>query len=122
MIIRELEVKNIKRPQGRDRWSKHSIQTILRNEKYIGNVKLGKTYTGVFPNNKQRINRGEQEQYLMEDAHKPIIKLEKFEHVQEYLKLRSNVEIVDGIVKRKDTHYSTKKEKRLIISKTQLRM
>ncbi|MEF9922932.1 MAG: recombinase family protein [Anaerovoracaceae bacterium] len=122
MIIRELEVKNIKRPQGRDRWSKHSIQTILRNEKYIGNVELGKTYTGVFPNNKQRINRGEQEQYLMEDAHKPIIKLEKFEQVQEYLKLRSNVEIVDGIVKRKDTHYSTKKEKRLIISKTQLRM
>lgn len=81
---------------------------MLTNEKYIGNVMLGKTYTGEFPNNKQKVNRGVQEQYLMENAHAPIISIEVFEKVQEEIKRRSNIEIVGGKDKRKSTHYSAK--------------
>lgn len=110
LIINELESLNIKTSRGKDKWSKRAIQTILTNEKYMGNVILGKTYTGVFPNNKQQINRGVQEKYLMEDAHEPIVELEKFEQVQEEMKRRSNIEIVDGKVKRKETHYSAKQD------------
>ncbi|MPN22498.1 hypothetical protein SDC9_169881 [bioreactor metagenome] len=94
---------------GKDKWSKRAIKTILTNEKYIGNVILGKTYTGVFPNNKQQSNNGAQEKYLLEDAHEPIVEREKFEQVQEEIKRRSNVEIVYGKIKRKKTHYSSKK-------------
>ncbi|WP_052953951.1 recombinase family protein [Clostridium sp. C8] len=109
LIIRDLERLNIKSPMGKDKWSKRAIKTILTNEKYIGNVILGKTYTGVFPNNKQQSNNGAQEKYLLEDAHEPIVEREKFEQVQEEIKRRSNVEIVYGKIKRKKTHYSSKK-------------
>ncbi|WP_279230467.1 recombinase family protein [Clostridium thermarum] len=78
----------------------------------MGNVILGKTYTGVFPNNKQQINHGEQEKYLLEDAHESIIELEKFQQVQEEMRRRSNVEVVEGKIKRKETRYSIKKEKK----------
>lgn len=111
LIVRELEKRGVKSPQGKAVWSKKSIQTLLENEKYIGQVLLGKTYTGDFPNNKQFLNDGEHEQFLMKDAHEPIIGLEKFEQVQEEMKQRSNIEIVNGAAKRKGTHYSTKREK-----------
>ena len=111
LIIRELEKRNIKSPQGKDRWSKRAIQTLLTNEKYIGNVLLGKTYSGDFPNNKQLKNCGEQEQFLMRNAHEPIIEEEKFEQVQAEISRRSSIEIIDGEAKRKGTHYSAKREK-----------
>ncbi|MCB2354417.1 recombinase family protein [Clostridium estertheticum] len=69
MIIKELSCTDIKSPQGKDKWSKRTIQTMLTNEKYIGNVLLGKTFTGQFPNNQQKANRGAQGQYLMKDVH-----------------------------------------------------
>jgi len=113
LIIKELECKNIKSSKGKDKWSKRAIQTILTNEKYIGNVILGKTYTGAFPNNKQQINHGDQEKYLLENAHEPIIELEKFEKVQEEMRRRSNVEVIEGKIKRKGIRYSTKKEDKI---------
>lgn len=88
--------------------SKDSIQRILVNEKYMGNVILGKTYTIGFPNNKQKINRGQYGLFLMEEAHNPIISKETFEQVQEEIKRRSNTEVVNGETKRKGTHYSSK--------------
>lgn len=111
LIIRELEKRNIKSPQRKDTWSKHSIQTILTNEKYIGHVLIGKTFTGDFPNNKQLKNDGQQDQFIMKDAHEPIIESKIFEKVQAEMKRRSNVEIVFGKAKRKGTHYSSKREK-----------
>lgn len=110
-IIRELESQGIKSPQGKDTWSKRSIQTILTNEKYAGHVLVGKTYSGDFPNNKQRQNRGEQEQFLMKNAHEPIIKEEVYDRVQAEMQRRSNTEVINGKTKRKDTHYSSKQEK-----------
>ena len=111
LIIRELEKRNMKSPQGKDTWSKHAIQRILTNEKYIGHVLLGKTCTGDFPNNRQQKNDGSQDQFLMKNAHEPIIEEEKFERVQAEMKRRSNTEFVFGMAKRKRTHYSSKREK-----------
>lgn len=111
MIINELENSNIKSPKGKDKWSKRTIQKILTNEKYIGNVILGKTYTDTYPSNKQRINNGAQDKYLMENNHEPIISIDIFEQVQEEIKRRSNIEIVEGETKRKSTHYSVKSMK-----------
>ncbi|MEW8994437.1 recombinase family protein [Clostridium sp.] len=112
MIMQELASNDIKSPTGKDNWSKRAIQKMLTNEKYIGNVMLGKTYTGPFPNTQQKVNRGTQEQYLMENAHEPIINMEIFEQVKEEMKRRSNIEIVDGKAKRKNTHYSAGELKR----------
>lgn len=107
-IIKYLAANAIKSPKGKDKWSKGSIQRMLVNEKYMGNVILGKTYTIGFPNNKQKINRGQYGLFLMEEAHDPIISKETFEQVQEEIKRRSNTEVVNGETKRKGTHYSSK--------------
>jgi len=108
MIMKELACNNIKSPTGKEKWSKRTIQTMLTNEKYMGNVLLGKTYTGAYPNNKQKVNQGSQGQFLMKEAHELIIFNEVFEQVQEEMKRRSNVELLDGKNKRKNTHYSAK--------------
>lgn len=113
MIMKELAYDNIKSPTGKEKWSKRAIQTMLNNEKYIGNVLIGKTYTGTFPNNKQKVNCGAQEQFLMKEAHTPIIPIGVFEQVQEEIKRRSNMEVVDGKAKRKNTHYSAKDTERI---------
>lgn len=111
LIISELESRNIKSPKDKDTWSKRTIQTILTNEKYAGHVLLGKTCSGDLPNNKKYINNIEQEQFLMRNTHEPIIEEEKFERVQKEMQSRSNIEIVNGAVKRKGTHYSSKRDK-----------
>lgn len=41
-IIRELKKQEIKSPTGKDHWPKRTIDTMLSNEKYIGNVIVGK--------------------------------------------------------------------------------
>ena len=108
MIMRELAYSNIKSPAGKEKWAKRTIQTMLTNEKYIGNVILGKTYTGQYPNNKQKVSQGSQDRFLMKEAHQPIISKEIFEQAEEEIKRRSNIELVDGKSKRKNTHYSAK--------------
>ena len=45
-----------------------------------------KTRTGEFPNNKQMINRGHAERFLMEERRTPLISKELFEKVQEEIK------------------------------------
>lgn len=109
MIMKEFASESIKSPTGKDRWSKRTIQKILTNEKYIGNVILGKTYTSAFPNNKQKVNSGEQDRFIIQDAHEPIISFDIFEQVQEEIKRRSNVEEVNGKTRRKNIHYSAGK-------------
>ncbi len=39
-IVTELENLGIKSPTGKDRWSKQTIDLMLSNEKYTGNVRL----------------------------------------------------------------------------------
>jgi site-specific DNA recombinase len=105
-IIHELENNGIKSPTGRDRWCKRTIELMLTNEKYSGNVLLGKTYCKGFPNNKRRVNNDESEKYYSTNNHVPIISAEKFELIQEERIKRSNITLDDTGVKRKSTHYS----------------
>lgn len=48
-IIRELQQQSIKSPTGNDQWSKRTIDTILANEKYTGDVIVLKSYTACIP-------------------------------------------------------------------------
>lgn len=107
-ITRELKNQNIKSPTGKDNWSKGTIDTILSNEKYIGNVMVGKTYCNDFPYNERKINVGQCPKYIIDNNHDPIITEEQFNQVQQEKRRRSNV-ITDGITsRRKNTHYSMK--------------
>ena len=109
-IIRELEKRGIKSPMGKDKWAKRAIEVALENEKYIGNVALGKTFSeGEYPTIKRKLNRGQKKMYQMDNAHDAIISVEQFQAVQAERQRRTNVEVIDGVRKRKDTHYSGKK-------------
>ena len=86
----ELEEIHILSPSGKATWSKATIQNILRNEKYAGDVLLQKTFTADFLTKKVKKNRGEVTQYYVTDNHPAIIPREIFQQVQLELARRSS--------------------------------
>ena len=65
-------------PTGKDRWSRETISKLLRNEKYVGDVMLQKTFVQDLFLGKQVKNRGELERYLIRDHYPPIVSRELF--------------------------------------------
>jgi len=110
-IIRELNKEGIKSPTGKEIWPKRTIDTILSNEKYMGNAVVGKTYTKDYKKNERRINKGEQDKFQAANTHPPLISKEQFEQVQKEKLRRSNIhKNVDGSISRTTTHYSMKSD------------
>lgn len=66
---------------GRERWHTSNISTILRNEKYIGDALLQKTYTVDFLTKQRVKNNGLVPQYYVENSHEAIIPREIFMQV-----------------------------------------
>lgn len=93
-IIRIPEAKEIQTPTGKKKWSNQAIVKILTNEKYAGNVLLGKSYSEQFPSQKRHENKSTENMYLAEHTHPAIIAMEMFQAVQTERKRRSNV-IID---------------------------
>lgn len=70
---------------GKTRWHTSTINHILRNEKYIGDALLQKTYTTDFLNKTRVKNTGIVPQYYVEGSHPAIIPKEIYMRVQEEL-------------------------------------
>ena len=101
-IARKLEERGIESPTGKKVWRIKTIENILKNDKYTGNV----TVKSVVKNPQT----GEEEFYRAVYHHEGIISQELFDEVQKLFVERSNIEIgPDGKKKRKSTHYSSKK-------------
>ena len=81
-IKRYLEENGIKTVTGKTEWSTSTIDRILSNEKYMGNLLLQKIYTPDFLIGKQKKNYREQSMFLIENAHEAIVSKEIFEEVQ----------------------------------------
>ena len=94
-IIKELERRKILSPTGKEKWCKRTIDVMLSNEKYTGDVKLLK------PGNSEV-------QYLSTDNNPAIISKETFEAVQIEKARRSNVIKDKNGSKRKNEKYSSK--------------
>ena len=84
-IARGLEADGILNGAGKERWHTSNINQILRNEKYIGDALLQKTYTVDFLTKKRVKNNGIVPQYYVENSHEAIIPREIFMQVQEEL-------------------------------------
>lgn len=108
-IAAALESDGILSPTGRTAWSPSTIQNILRNEKYAGDVLLQKTYTSDFLQKKVKKNRGELAQYYITDNHPAIIPWDIFQEVQ--------LEIARRNSKRKASCRRTKSEQGKYTSK-----
>lgn len=72
-------------PTGKEIWSKETISKILNNEKYCGNVVLGKTQ---FKNGVQITNNDLNTKTVMMSHHPAIIAKDLFELVQTEKKRR----------------------------------
>ena len=81
-IKRYLEENGIKTVTGKTEWSTSTIDRILSNEKYMGNLLLQKIYTPDFLIGKQKKNYREQSMFLIGNAHEAIVSKEIFEEVQ----------------------------------------
>lgn len=81
-IKRYLEAHNVRTVTGKSEWSTSTIDRMLSNEKYIGQVLMQKSYTPDFLTGKQKKNHGQLEMYLVENAHDPIIDQGTFDTVQ----------------------------------------
>ena len=68
---------------GKETWSTSTIDRMLSNEKYIGQVLMQITYTPNFISGKLVKNDGALSMFLVENAHEAIIDKETFMKVQE---------------------------------------
>jgi site-specific DNA recombinase len=84
-IASGLEADGILTGAGKEKWHTSTINKILRNEKYMGDALLQKTYTTDFLTKKRIKNNGTVPQYYVEDDHPAIIPKEIFMQVQEEL-------------------------------------
>ena len=63
-------------------WTSSSVMGVINNEKYTGDILLGKTFT-VDPITKRRLdNLGEEDRFFIKNHHEPIISHETFEKAQ----------------------------------------
>lgn len=81
-IKRYLEEHGIKTVTGKAEWSTSTIDRMLSNEKYVGEVRMQKTYISDLLTGKRKKNEGQLDTYLVKSAHEPIIDRETFELVQ----------------------------------------
>nr|DAV44599.1 MAG TPA: integrase [Caudoviricetes sp.] len=84
-IAKGLEKDGILTGAGKKKWWTSTINKILRNEKYIGDALLQKTYTTDFLNKTRVKNNGIVPQYYVENNHEAIIPKDIFLRVQEEL-------------------------------------
>lgn len=68
-------------------WSSGTVLDMLRNEKYMGDVLLQKTYTD--SNFNRQMNTGEKDQYYYKDNHEPIVSREVFDNAQKLIDERA---------------------------------
>lgn len=72
------------------KWSRQSVYCLLKNEKYVGDLLLQKSFIVDPISKKRKINRGELPKYYVSDNHPAIIERFKFNRVQAELARRGN--------------------------------
>lgn len=87
-IARGLNKDKIPASRG-NHWSAGTVIDMLRNEKYMGDVLLQKTYTD--SNYNRHPNTGEKDQYYYKDNHEAIISREDFAKAQDLIDERAKM-------------------------------
>ena len=93
-IKKYLEENGIKTVTGKDIWSTSTIDRILSNEKYVGDVLMQKSFTEDFLTGKRKKNEGELDMFFIKNDHKVIISREDFEMVQQLKKIKMFILII----------------------------
>lgn len=102
-IAEDLNKRKIQGQRGAS-WHGSTINGILKNEKYTGDVIYQKTYTD--DSYKRHKNKGEEDKYKIIDNHEAIVSREDFEKVQELMRLRAIAKGNGKNTKRYQNRYS----------------
>ena len=94
-IAKELHAMGAKTKRDNSNWCSTTVMGIIKNEKYIGTLLQGKTYTVDTVEHKRKDNKGEARFYKLPDNHEPIISVEDWEKAQEITDSRC-ISYVDG--------------------------
>lgn len=109
IISRELRNLGYKTKRGGISWPESTIIGIIKNEKYKGDLLMGKTFT-VDPITKRRLeNMGEENKFYISGHHEPIVSIETFEKAQDYCA----GEVSRGTYTRRNWHSGTTHSKRI---------
>ena len=84
-IAQSLTEQGIRSPKGMECWGQATIRSILRNEKYCGDVLYQKSYSKDYLTHKSVKNRDVLPQWYWENNHPAIIKRDLWNHTQERL-------------------------------------
>lgn len=82
-ISKWLYENKISSPMGKTSWSRETISKLLRNQKYVGDVLLQKTFVADLFSGKQVKNQGELESFLIQEHHPAIVGRELFDIVNQ---------------------------------------
>ncbi len=106
VIAKELTKLKYKTKKGNTDWHESTVRGIIKNEKYKGDLLLGKTFT-VDPISHRRLdNMGEEEKYYISDHHEPIISEEMFSEAQKILNQRSSTKNNKGRLEKYSQKYT----------------
>ena len=87
-IAKRLNEEGVENPSGAD-WLPSTIQKLIKNVNYSGNLLLQKTFSENHITKKMRVNKGQLPMYYVENAHDAIIPPEMFEAVQQEVAQRT---------------------------------
>lgn len=91
VIARELKNLGYKTKRNSTTWAETTVIGIIKNEKYKGDILMGKTFT-VDPISKRRLdNFGEEDKFYIREHHESIVSEEVFDKAQEILNRRGKV-------------------------------
>ena len=107
-ICKDLDADGIRTVHGAEKWSTSTVQNMLRNEKYIGDALLQKTYIQDIFTRRSMKNTGQLPKYYVHNCHPAIIDRETFRKVQEEIARRSGKKKTSSKAKTELGKYSGK--------------
>lgn len=91
IIARKMDEAGVPTLSGKLTWDAATIKTILKNEKYCGDVLAQKTFKDSVIGGKVQKNTGQLPQVLVQNNHPAIISRELYYEVQEEMKRRTTI-------------------------------
>jgi len=91
LIAKRLMAKGVLAPGGGSTWYASTVASILRNEKYCGDLLMQKYYVQDFLTHRIARNTGQLPQYYVEGDHEPIVPREIWLQVQGEMQRRASL-------------------------------
>ena len=93
-IAKRLVELGIKNKRGTVEWHDHGVMGMIKNEKYKGDVLLGKTFTVDSISKRRLANMGEENQYYIRDHHEAIVSREIWDKAEEIRLKRAKLKLM----------------------------